>query len=156
MLEIIVSKADTSLSYVSVGVLLEGLDLTQPFRHGGAEDEFATITRRHVEALEALDQHRDLRFLDKARGRSVDEAVLLAFEEQAGEEYLLLSPKERLDVPAPEDCPECWRPTFLPSGWDVFGGTCSPGVCIACGYERSDEEAWDDAIGEAIKLGIWD
>ncbi len=57
LLEIINSTDDRSLAYVSVEVLREGLELTQPFRHGRADDEFATITSRHIAALEALDQH---------------------------------------------------------------------------------------------------
>jgi hypothetical protein len=155
LLNIVEAKRDSSLTYVSVDVLREGLDLTQPFRHGRADDEFATIRARHIKAVEALDQHPSLRFLDKARSRSLDDAMVLAFEEQA-EEYLPIRPKDRLEVPAPDNCPECWRRTFLPSEWDAFGGTCSAGVCIACGYERSDDEAWQEAVAEAIERGTWE
>ena len=54
-------------------------------------------------------------------------------------------------LPDPEYCDECWRHTFVIRGWDAFGGTKSPGVCLACGYERSEEEAYDQAVSEAIK-----
>lgn len=76
-----------------------------------------------------------------------------AFEDRA-EEELPFRPKDRIEVPDPENCESCWRPTFLPSGWDMFGGTDSPGICIACGYERTHQEAEDRAIGEAIRRAV--
>lgn len=155
LLCIIENGARPSLSYIAVDHLREGLNLTQPFRHGRAHDEFATIGSEHITALEALDQHPDLRILEKTLGHSVDDALWLAFEERA-EDYLPFDLKDRLDVPAPESCDDCGRPTFLPSEWDAFGGTASPGVCIACGYQRSDREAWDNAIAEALERGTWD
>lgn len=153
LLEMIRDRREPSTSFVAVESLAEGLDLTQPFRHGRAEDEFATINRTHIAALQALDRHRSLRLLDKARGKSVDEVVIIAYQEHA-ETHLPFSPKDRLEVPEPEECPECWRPTFLPQAWDAFGGTSSPGQCIACGYERSEDEAYDDAVDEAIRRRI--
>ena len=149
LLDIIEARVRQPLSYVDVHLLKEALDLTQAFRHARADDEFATITSHHIAALEALDQHPGLRILDKASGRTVDDLLWLAFEERT-DEYLPFDLKDRLDVPEPEPCDDCGRPTFLPSGWDAFGGTSSPGVCIACGYERSDREAWDNAIANAI------
>ncbi len=52
--------------------------------------------------------------------------------------------------PDPEECDECWRPTFLPTGWDMFGATNTTGQCIACGYIRTGDEALDLAIEEAF------
>jgi hypothetical protein len=150
LLGIIEEKRGVSLPYVAVGTLRDGLELTQPFRHGRADDEFATIGPSHITALRALDQHRDLRILDQAAGHSVDDLLWLAFTERA-DECLPFDLKDRLEVPEPEPCDDCGRPTFLPDEWDAFGGTSSPGFCIACGYERSDEEAWDLAIDAAIE-----
>lgn len=150
LIGIIEANRGDSLPYVKVEVLNEGLDLTQPFRHGRADDEFATIRSAHISALQALDQHPELGVLDDARGRSVDDLLWLGFSERA-DEHLPFDPKDRLEVPGPESCDECGRPSFLPSEWDVNGGTASPGVCIACGYQRSDEEAWNLAIDAAIE-----
>ncbi len=150
LLGIIEAKAAPSLAFVSVHVLLEALDLTQPFRHGRADDEFATITPTHIAALQALDQHWALNLLDASRGRSVNDVLVTAYEEQA-ETHLPFDPKDRLDTPSPEECPECWRPTFLPVGWDEWGGNITAGVCIACGYDRSEEAAYHEAMTVALQ-----
>ncbi len=34
-----------------------------------------------------------------------------------------------------------WRPTFLPTGGDTFGGTSTAGECIPCRYVRSEDDA---------------
>jgi hypothetical protein len=130
---------------VNVRVLREALDLTQPFRHGRADDEFAIINPGHLAALAALDEHHALRFVETARGRSLDECVVLAFTERA-EEELPFDPKDRLDIPEPDYCDECNRWTFLHSAWDMFGGNNAGGFCIACGYELSEDEADERAV----------
>jgi hypothetical protein len=73
----------------------------------------------------------------------------MAFEERVCAE-LPFDPGDGVMFPDPEDCDECWRPTFLPTGWDMFGGTNTAGQCIACGYTRTDSEAIDRAIEEAF------
>lgn len=110
LLGIIEAKAAPSLAFVPIHVLLEALDLTQPFRHGRADDEFATITPTHIAALQALDQRWALNLLDASRGKSVNDILVIADEEQA-ETHLPFDPKDRLDTPSPEECPQCWRPT---------------------------------------------
>lgn len=67
------------LHCVDLELLREGLDLTQPFRHGRADDEFSVIVRRHIKALENLDEHPSLRLLKTARGKSLEECVVVAF-----------------------------------------------------------------------------
>jgi hypothetical protein len=62
---------------------------------------------------------------------------------------LPLDPEER--VPEPERCDGCMRPTFLPEGWDDFGGTSSPGTCLACGYQRSADDAYDKAVTREMR-----
>jgi hypothetical protein len=142
--------------YVDTALLREGLDLTQPARHGRSDDEFAVLRREHVAALVALDEHPVLRFLDAtSTGRDVDQLIWLAFAERAEAERPF-DPKDRLEMPDPEACDECSRPTFLPFGWDVFGGTVSAGQCIACAYERTDEEAHERAVNEAITRAVND
>lgn len=136
--------------FVAVETLREGLNLTQPFRHGKAHDEFATITPQHIAALRALDQYHGLRFLERAKGLSVDDAVVLAYREYV-EQFRAFDLKDRLDEPDPDDCPACWRPTFLAESWDDFGGDNGPGTCMACGYERTARESYDLASAEEFR-----
>lgn len=131
-------------------LLREGLNLTQPARHGRADDEFVAIGARHVEALAMLDGHHALCFLNQARGRSLSDCFVLAYRERADQELGWLSPKDRLETPGPEDCDQCGRGTFFPIGWDDFGGTNSPGTCLACGYERDAEDAYWMAVSEHL------
>ncbi|GAB3855748.1 hypothetical protein GCM10029963_51000 [Micromonospora andamanensis] len=130
-------------------VLREALSITQPLRHARADDEYLLPIQRHLAALVDLDGHPALRVLDRARSAAhVDPLVVDLYMEAAAEATGLyaMSPKDRLDQPDLEDCDECWRTTFLPSGIDEFGGTKSPGRCAACGYERDAETARELAI----------
>lgn len=136
-------------SDLDFGALREGLDVTQPLRHGGADDEFLMPVRRHLQALVALDEHPALRVLEDARSvASTDELLSRLYDEAvreaAGVDYLSL--KEQLDRPDFEICDVCGRETFLPEGFDDFGGTLAPGQCFACGYRRDDETARDQAL----------
>jgi hypothetical protein len=140
---------------VNVPVLREALDLTQPFRHGRADDEFAVIGPGHLAALAALDEHHALRFVETARDRSLDECGVLAFIERA-EEEMSFDPKDRLDTPELDYCDECNRLTFLRSGWDVFGGNNAGGFCIACGHELSEDEAYERAMKHAFLERVTD
>lgn len=133
---------------VDVVRLQEALSLTQPLRHGRSDDEWDSIGHGHVEALLRLDEHPALRILGEARRTPhYGDLVYELFKDRAGDE-LPFYPKDRSLVPDPEDCPECWRPTFLREGWDMYGGEFSEGACIACGYERSTAEASDLADRE--------
>lgn len=60
--------------------------------------------------------------------------------------------KDLLDVMDPEECDQCWRRTFVPLGSDDNGGTISVGLCIACGYQRDEDTAWDMYMAEQWEL----
>ena len=135
--------------YMETNTLRDGLRVTQPARHGRADEEFAVLLPTHLDALDKLDEHPALSFLDTARGKAIDQCIWLAFLDLA-EEQMPFDPKDRLDVPEPDQCDDCLRPTFLSTGWDVFGGTMTAGQCLACGYQRSDEDAWEQAVDEAV------
>ena len=151
LLRIVEAKAATTanLLVIEVAVLREALNLTQPVRHGRADDEFAVVEADHVAALIALDAHPALSFLDIARGHSVDACCVLAFQDLA-ERELPAHPKDRLLTPDPDTCDMCGRLTFLPLGWDDFGGTDAAGMCVACGHERTREEAYESAVDAAM------
>lgn len=136
-------------SFIAAQLLADGLDVTQPVRHGREDDEFAVLSQEHVAAVVALDQHPALRFLNSARGRTLDECAAIGFRERASEE-LPSHPRDRLDFPEPEECPQCLRETFLRWGWDDFGGSASAGECIVCAYERSPDEAHAVAVDQAM------
>lgn len=145
----VVHKAG-GLPCVEDSLLREGLELTQTFHHGRADDEFALIHHDHVGALRRLDDHEALSFIETARGLSLDESVVEAYRESM-DDYLPFDLKDRSMTPEPEECPQCWRTTFHPAGRDEFGGTITAGACIACGYERDRDEAYEEAVLEAMK-----
>lgn len=128
--------------------LLDALNETQPLRHGSSDDEWVTPTPRHLDALQALDAHDALNVLDLAREHpTVNALVPVLYYDAAldasGQAYL--SPKESLDVFDPQDCNDCWRPTFIMFSNDDFGGDEGPGVCLACGAERTADESYEMA-----------
>ena len=146
----VISRHGNPFPYVDASVLLDGLDLTQPARHGRSDDEFAVLSPGHIDAIIALDQHPALEFVNEASGgRDVSALLWRAFEERACAE-VPFDPGDGSVFPDPEECDECWRPTFLPTGWDMFGATNATGQCIACGYIRTGDEALDLAIEEAF------
>jgi len=149
----VLDRHDNPFPYIDTAVLREGLDLTQPARHGRSDDEFAVLRPNHVAALVALDDHPALYFLDAASTeRDVGRLIWLAFVQRA-EVELPFDPKDRsIDAGDPEDCDECCRPTFLPSGWDTFGGIA--GHCIACGYSRDYDAAYDRAVQTAFRARV--
>lgn len=149
LLEVIVARG-CPFSYIDVPILGDGLDVSQPIRHGRAHDEFAVVLRSHIAALAALDEHPALQFLELSEGQTIDRCVWAAFGERA-ESELPFDPKERSMIPDPEECDECGRLTFLASGWDIFGGTLAPGGCIACGFTRSEGDAYDQAVSAEIR-----
>jgi hypothetical protein len=154
LLDVIEGHGNHRLSYVDTSVLRDGLDLTQPARHGRSDDEFAVLRPDHVGALIALDEHPALQFLDAASAAdNIDRLILKAFEERACAE-VPFDPRGDDPHPDPEECDECWRPTFLPSGRDMFGGTNTAGQCIACGHTRTEDEALDRAIAEAVDRAV--
>ena len=147
------ASTGTQYPYLQIGVLDDGIRRTQLFRHGRAIEEDNRIRREHVAALLLLDQHPALDFIDAVTiGTTFGDLTRRAFEEAANQ--VLPGGKRRLDVPGVEDCEECWRPTFLPSGWDDNGGTLTEGVCIACGYQRSAEDAEEAAFSTYLRHNI--
>jgi hypothetical protein len=134
---------------INSAALLEALDVTQPVRHGNADDEWVAPTAGHFTALRELDAHPALNVLDQAKkARNVDELLVELYREAAEETsgYASASPDELASYLEPEECDECWRMTFLPDGFDMFGGTNSPGVCVACGYQPSPDYAYERAL----------
>lgn len=153
LLDLIEQKG--GLACVDVATLHEGLELTQPVRHGRADDEFARIGEAHIQALERLDNHHSLGIIEVARGQPLHECFLLAYRERA-EEELPFDPKDRLQVPEPEFCDECGRETFLRQTWDMFGGDDAKGFCLACGYELSSGAAYDRAVSRRLREHLAD
>lgn len=127
-------------------VLAEGLDLTQPLRHGRADDEWIQVTSKHLGALRELDELDGLQVLHHVLAHeTVDDMVVTLFYEQA-QAYAardVSSIKDLLHVMDPEHCDECFRRTFVPLGHDNSGGTNAEGLCIACGYQRDEDTAWE-------------
>jgi hypothetical protein len=129
--------------------LLSALEVTQPMRHGRADDEWVAPTAEHFTAIRELDAHPALQVLDLARrARNVDE-LLVELYRQAAEE--VSGGPAAYDDDAgphlePEECDECWRMTFLPDGLDFFGGTNTTGICVACGHERDADTAYEHAL----------
>ena len=92
--------------------LREGLDVTQPLRHGRADDEFLLPVAGYLQALVALDGHPALQVLEDARSAaSTDELLTNLYGEAvraaAGMDYLPL--KDLLDRPDFETCDVCGR-----------------------------------------------
>lgn len=140
---------------IDEATLVEGLDLTQPLRHGRADDEWIRLGPKHLGALRALDDLDGLQVLHHVGNhRTVDDMIVSLFYEKA-EAYAdqdVHRVKDLLDVPPPEECEECWRTTFVPLGYDEGGGTMTPGICIACGYERDEHSADEMYLQEQWKL----
>lgn len=135
--------------------LVEGLDLTQPLRHGRADDEWIQLGSKHIAALRELDEIDGLQVLHHVKAhRTVDDMMVTLFHEKA-QAYAARdasSIKDLLEVMEPEECDECWRRTFVPLGYDDSGGTMTVGLCIACGYQRAQDTAWDMYMAEQWEL----
>lgn len=140
---------------VNQATLVEGLDLTQPLRHGRADDEWIQLGSRHLTALRELDENNGLEVLQHvATHRTVDDMMVTLFYEKARAyvERDVRRVKDLLDVMDPEECDECLRRTFVPLGYDDSGGTKTVGLCIACGYQRDQDTAWDLYMAEQWEL----
>jgi hypothetical protein len=132
---------------LDASVLLDGLQVSQPMRHGNADDEWIALAPRHVQAVVDLDENEGLNVLALAEQHpKVDDLVVAVFEEKVtatlGESISGLD--EWMFAPEPEEFEECWRQTFIPSGgFDASGGNAVEGFCLACGYTRTEDEAYD-------------
>jgi hypothetical protein len=141
--ELQVNYAEVSL--IDLPLLREGVQLSQPFRHGRADDEWTRVGTDHVQALVKLDDYRSLRVRELLANKTFEAAVVLCFNAEA-ENRLPCDPKDRSMFPDPVECPQCWRYTLLADGWDDWGVEVGEGTCIACGYERTYEDTVDDAM----------
>ncbi len=151
LLDFIVTSVDEH--FVPSSQLREGIELSQEARHGRSDDEWQILNESHIDALAELDGHESLGVLERLRGRTYNDSLVLLFEEEVGV-HLPSRPKDRLDFPDPDECDECYRPTFVVTAWDDFGGNVGPGFCIACGHTRSNEDASDLAVGEAMRRAM--
>jgi hypothetical protein len=138
-----------TLGYFQHDLLLDAVLLTAALRHGAVDDDFADITVHHIGAVEILDQHPALQFLKGTEGLTIMQAVD-ASARSLGLDALPIRPKDRLGVPGAEWCEECGKETFLPDGWDMYGGTTTAGVCKWCGYERTEAGADEQADMEHL------
>ncbi len=155
----------TSAGVVRVNVprLRAAIDATDAARHARAASA-DTPDGDAIEALVALDQHPALRVLDdELQDQHEDEAMLAdqAEKERAADYWASLPDEERTrrrslglaqgarasatkiaEPVEPSDCPVC-RSTELTVERvsDAFGLGFGPGVCLACGYRRSEEVA---------------
>lgn len=135
--------------------LAEGLALTQPLRHGRADDEWIQLGAKHLDALRALDEIDGLQVLHHVGAHpKVDDMMVTLFYEKARAyaERDVRRMKDLLDVMDPEACDACLRQTFVPLGYDPGGGTMTVGLCIACGYQRDDDTAWEMYLANEWEL----
>ena len=133
---------------IDVDVLAEGLDFTQPLRHGRADDEWIQLRPKHIDALRALDDLDGLQVLDEIdQHRTVDDLMVALFAQQASTyaDRDVNRIKDYLDMAPTETCEECGRETFVPDGYNPDGEV-TIGLCIACGWER------DPATAEEMNL----
>lgn len=140
---------------INQATLAEGLDLTQPLRHGRADDEWIQLGSKHLTALRELDQVDGLEVLHHVGAhRTVDDMMVTLFYEKARAyaERGVRRVKDLLDVMDPEECDECFRRTFVPLSYDDSGGTMTVGLCIACGHQRDEDTAWEMYMAEQWKL----
>ncbi len=140
---------------VDPAILAEGLALTQPLRHGRADDEWIQLGPQHLEALRALDEIDGLQVLHHVGAHpTVDDMMVTLFYEKARAyaERDVRRVKDLLDVMDPEACDSCLRQTFVPLGFDNSGGTMTVGLCIACGYQRDEDTAWEMYLANEWEL----
>lgn len=168
-----ISEAD--VIQIDVRTLLDALDVSQPTRH--ARGGGGAITRQHIQALLALDDHGALgqlhgELLDKnwRRTHVADRQLIghaASYLEFIGEaeadrraetigDYLPADPKESATAYDPQLCPVCDRHTLIVNGLDDFGEGVGSGMCIVCSYERSDEIAYWEAASDRIARHVND
>ncbi len=134
---------------IDVPVLRDALELTQPLRHGRADDEWVILPRAHLEALRALDDVEglgvldvaDLVVADEASSTSPDTHLALTLFKQRVEEHPsreMTSIGDALLMPMVEECDSCWRESFIPDG--VAEEEANSGMCVICRYFISAEE----------------
>jgi hypothetical protein len=134
---------DLRLIDAQLSVFEDGLNLTQPFRHGSADNEWMRVASNHLRALESLDSHPGLGVLERLGTLTFDDAIRVLWEDEV-DDKLPFDPKDRLCTPDAMECPECWRNTLVTPTIDSFGMFGGEGYCLACGYARTYEDTIDD------------
>lgn len=134
---------------VDVPVLRDALELTQPLRHGRADDEWVILPNAHLNALRALDDVEGLGvlhvadqvFADADSSTTPDARLALKLFTQRVEEHPsreMTSIKDALMMPMVEECDSCWRESFIPDG--IAEEDAHSGMCVICGYVIGAEE----------------
>jgi hypothetical protein len=149
---------------IDVESLRDGLNRTQPVRHGRGT---GSLERRHLDALLALDDHITLRCLssehaDRAweeakdadahtRARAAALLLRIGHEEAArraqtaAELHEPYHPKHNPDGLDLQHCPVCGYESFSSDHQDEHGIGIGVGQCLVCHYERSPEAAAEEA-----------
>lgn len=136
--------------------LREGLEIGQPIRHGGSDDENDGIGSSHVKALVSLDQHWALNVLKLVRNFTTHHQLCEEVYAQVAVEAGPFDLKDQLMAEDTTDCAECGRETFLPDGLDAWGWTSAAGRCATCGYVVTWDEADDSDMTAAILRAVND
>lgn len=134
---------------IDAPLLRDALALTQPLRHGRAEDEWVILPKAHLDALRALDDVEGLGvldvadqvFADAASSTPPDTRLALTLFEQRVEEHPsreISSIEDALVMPMVEECDSCLRESFIPDG--IAEEEANSGMCVICGYVISAEE----------------
>jgi hypothetical protein len=158
---------------VDLETLRDGLDATQPARHGRGKGR---LEEKHVKALAALNDDAALRgdlseldldafemevaladSTEQARARRylemlTDEEVQRRQRLDYREDYAELIDKEGWLDPA--ECPVCGLEALVVDGWDDYVGEFPFGVCAHCSYVRSRNAADEDGKYEAIQRAM--
>lgn len=134
---------------IDVSALRDALELTQPLRHGRADDEWVILPKAHLDALRALDDVKGLGVLDvadrvfaeAASSTPPDTRLALTLFRQRVEEHPsreVTSLDDALWMPMVEECDSCWRESFIPDG--IAEEEAHSGMCVICGYVISPDE----------------
>ncbi|QES06168.1 hypothetical protein DEJ44_11395 [Streptomyces venezuelae] len=149
---------------VDVAVLRDGISVTQAVRHARGA---GGLTRGHVDALLALDDHESLQCLasehadrawtdsreadEHSQARAVATLIRIGDEEaarrakQAVELHKPFHPKHNPDSLGLQSCPVCGYEAFGADHGDDHGMGVGVGECFVCHYQRSSEIAREEA-----------
>lgn len=121
-------------------ILRKGIDRAKSIRHGGADEEWDILEQDHVDALLSLDKHPALQVLNAVDGMDFARAATELYRHEA-DAHLPSSPKERSMAFGPDFCDNCSRMTLIVDCFHSSGEVTGASNCIACGYERTEEDA---------------
>ena len=127
--------------------LKEGIEKAKSIRHGRADEEWDVLDKRHLGALNSLDQHPALQVLGIVDGLDFTQAVVELYRQETEERMPHpFDPVARSMVPEPSECDQCGRMTLITEEFDAFGIGPGEGICIACGEERT----YDDTVRDYL------